>query len=118
MAKITIVDLEVFYCVGLYDEEREKPQRLLLTIDMSFDFASAAVSDSIEKTINYQTLVDDLLKFGEGRSWKLMERLVTNIADEIINDYKPHAVLVEAKKFSIPQAKFISVSVGRNRPQR
>ena len=47
MAKITIVDLEVFYCVGLYDEEREKPQRLLLTIDMSFDFASAAVSDRI-----------------------------------------------------------------------
>src|SRR5216683_3110471 len=53
MSKVSIVDLEVFYCVGVTDEEREKPQRLLLTIELSFDFSSASVSDRIEKTINY-----------------------------------------------------------------
>ena len=53
MSKITIVDLEVFYCVGVSDEERAKPQRLLLTVDMDFDFSSAAISDRITKTINY-----------------------------------------------------------------
>ena len=74
MSKITIVDLEVMYCVGVTDEERAKPQRLLLTVDMTFDFSSAAVSDRIERTINYQTVANDLLKFGEGRSWRLIER--------------------------------------------
>jgi len=118
MAKITIVDLEVFYSVGLSDEERAKPQRLLLTVDMTVDFSSAAVSDRIEKTINYQTVVDELLRFGQGRTWKLVERLVTNIADEVMDAYKPLGVLVEVKKFSIPQARFISVSVGRTRPPR
>jgi dihydroneopterin aldolase len=118
MAKITIVDLEVFYCVGVSDEERSKPQRLLLTVDMTLDFSSAAVSDRIEKTINYQTVVDELLKFGQGRAWKLVERLVTNVADEVMDAYKPQAVLVEVKKLSIPQARFISVSVGRTRPPR
>jgi 7,8-dihydroneopterin aldolase/epimerase/oxygenase len=115
MSKITIVDLEVHYCVGVTDEERANPQRLLLTVDMSFDFSSAAVSDRIERTINYQTVVDDLLKFGEGRSWKLLEKLVYNVAERIIDEYKPQAVLVEAKKFSIPQARFISVSTGKTR---
>ena len=81
MSKITIVDLEVFYCVGVTDEERAKPQRLLLTVDMSLDFSSASVSDRIERTINYQRLVDELLKFGEGRSWKLLEKLVAKIAE-------------------------------------
>ena len=38
MSKISIVDLEVFYCVGVTDEERAKPQRLLLTVEMSLDF--------------------------------------------------------------------------------
>ena len=89
MSKITIVDLEVSYCVGVTDEERAKPQRLLLTVDMSLDFSSAAVSDRIERTINYQTVADDLLKFGEGRSWKLVEKLVANIADRILAEYKP-----------------------------
>jgi 7,8-dihydroneopterin aldolase/epimerase/oxygenase len=116
MSKITIVDLEVSYCVGVTDEERAKPQRLLLTVDMSLDFSSAAVSDRIERTINYQTVADDLLKFGEGRSWKLVEKLVANIADRILAEYKPLSVMVEAKKFSIPQARFVSVSTGGSRP--
>jgi 7,8-dihydroneopterin aldolase/epimerase/oxygenase len=118
MSKITIVDLEVYYCVGITDEERSKPQRLLLTVDMNLDFSSASVSDRIERTINYQTVADDLLKFGEGRSWKLLEKLVANIADRVLSEYKPQSVLVEAKKFSIPQARFISVSTGQSMPPR
>jgi 7,8-dihydroneopterin aldolase/epimerase/oxygenase len=118
MSKITIVDLEVHYCVGVTDEERAKPQRLLVTVDMNFDFSSAAVSDRIERTINYQTVADDLLKFGEGRSWKLVERVVDNIAERILSEYKPQGVLVEVKKFSIPQARFVSVSTGRMREPR
>jgi dihydroneopterin aldolase len=118
MSKITIVDLEVYYCVGITDEERATPQRLLLTVDMSLDFSSASVSDRIERTINYQTVADDLLKFGEKRSWKLLEKLVANVAEWVLNEYKPQTVLVEVKKFTIPQARFISVSTGLSRPTR
>jgi len=118
MSKITIVDLEVQYCVGVTDEERAKPQRLLVTVDMTFDFSSAAVSDRIERTINYQTVAEDLLKFGEGRSWKLVEKVVDNIAERVLTEYKPQAVLVEVKKFAIPQARFVSVSTGKARSPR
>ena len=118
MSKITIVDLEVFYCVGVTDEERAKPQRLLLTVDMSLDFSSASVSDRIERTINYQHLAEGLLKFGEGRKWKLVEKLVANIADWVITEYKPEAVMVEVKKFSLPQAQYVSVSVEKLREPR
>jgi 7,8-dihydroneopterin aldolase/epimerase/oxygenase len=115
MSRIAIVDLEVFYCVGVTDEERAKPQRLLLTIDMSYDFSSASVSDRIEKTINYQKVAEDLLQFGANRSWKLLEKLVANVAEMILNEYRPQAVLVEAKKFSIPQARYVAVSLTRTR---
>ena len=118
MSKIAIVDLEVFYCIGVTDEERAKPQRLLLTVDMSLDFKSAVSSDRIECTINYQAVVDDLLKFGEGRSWKLIEKLASNIADWVLAEYTPDAVMVEVKKFSIPQARFVSVSLSKVHPGR
>ena len=101
--------------MGVTDEERAKPQRLLLTVELKVDFSSAAISDRIEKSINYQTLAEDLLKFGEGRNWKLLERLVTNIADMVLAKYKPESVLVEAKKFVIPQARYVSVSISRAR---
>ena len=53
MSRINIVDLEVFYQIGVTDEERAKPQRLLITVEMDFDFSTAAMSDRLEKTINY-----------------------------------------------------------------
>jgi len=115
MSKIAIVDLEVFYCIGVTDEERAKPQRLLVTLDITFDFSTAAVSDRIEKTINYQTVVQELINFGQGRSWRLVERLVSNIAEKIMVQYNPHAVTVEVKKFPIPQARYVSVSLTKSR---
>ncbi len=42
MSQISIVDLEVFYRVGVPDAERAHPQRLLLTVEMDFDFSAAA----------------------------------------------------------------------------
>ena len=116
MSKISIVDLEVFYSVGVTDEERAQPQRLLVTVVMDFDFSTASLSDRIEKTINYQAVAQRLLKYGDGRSWKLLERLVSNIADTVMTEFKPQAVMVEAKKFTIPQARYVSVSLVRTRP--
>ena len=115
MSRITIVDLEVFYCIGVTNEERAKPQRLLVTVDMNFDFSSAAVSDRIEKTIDYHTVAHELLRFGENRSWKLVERLVTNIADRVLAEYRPQAVMVEVKKFALAQARYVAVSLTKAR---
>jgi FolB domain-containing protein len=115
MSRISIVDLEVFYSVGVGDQEREKPQRLLVSVDLVFDFTSASLSDRIEKTIDYYQVAQDLLRFGEGRSWKLLEKLVANIADRIFSEYRPQSVTVEVKKFSIPQARHVAVSLTRTR---
>jgi dihydroneopterin aldolase len=115
MSRITLVDLEVHYCVGVSDEERATPQRLLVSIDLSHDFSVAAVSDRLEKTIDYNELAQRLLKYGEGRNWKLMEKLATNIADMILAEYRPQAVAVEIKKFIIPQAKYVAVSLTKTR---
>lgn len=115
MSKIAIVDLEVFYCVGVPDEERAKPQRLLLTVEIDLDFSAASVSDRIEKTIDYNEIAQDLLTYGEGRSWKLLEKLAANVADRIMTAYRPQRVAVEVKKFIIPQARYVSVALSRTR---
>ena len=115
MSKITIVDLEVFLNVGVPDEERAKPQRLLLTVEMEFDFSSAAISDRVTKTIDYFAVAQHLLKYGEGRSWKLVEKLATDIADEVLSEFHPQGVMVEVKKFPIPQARYVSVSLTKVR---
>ncbi len=111
--KISIVDLEVFYRVGVPDEERAAPQRLLLTIQMESDFSAAARIDSIADTIDYFLVSQRLLNFGEGKSWRLIEKLAVDICEMILAEFRPETVSVEVKKFPIPQAAHVSVSVVR-----
>ena len=113
MSRISIVDLEVFYRVGVPDAERAKPQRLLLTVEMESDFSRAVRTDSITDTIDYYAVSQMLLKFGEGKSWKLIEKLAAHIADAILSEFKPQSVTVEVKKFPIPQARHVSVRLTR-----
>ena len=109
--KISVVDLEVFYRVGVPEEERAQPQRLLLTVEMQLDFSRAAASDSLADTIDYFAVSQKLLKFGEGKSWKLIEKLAADIREMILSTFTASHVSVEVKKFVIPQARYVSVLV-------
>ena len=113
MDKIIIEDLEVRYCIGVPDEERAEPQRLLLCIEMSHDFRPAAASDDISKTINYYAVSQRLLRLGEGRSWRLLETLAEEIAQIIRTEFGAAAVQVEIKKFIIPEARWVAVRIER-----
>jgi len=77
--------------------------------------ASAAGLDRLTKTIDYFAVSQRLLKFGDGRNWRLIEKLCTEIADMILDNYEPLSVMVEVKKFIIPQARHVSVGLIKNR---
>lgn len=113
MVTIAVSDLEVFYRVGVSDAERAHPQRLLLTVELEVDETAAAASDDLAHTIDYYDLTRQLLRLGEGRNWRLLERLASEVADFILTRYRPLAVTVEVKKFVLPDARHVSVRLTR-----
>jgi dihydroneopterin aldolase len=115
MSQVSIIDLEVFYRVGVPDAERAQPQRLLLTIEMESDFSTAAKSDGIADTTDYFAVTQRLLKFGDERSWRLIEKLAVDIAETVLAEFKPLSVSVVVKKFIIPQARYVSVALAKQR---
>ena len=74
MDLITIKDLEVFYHVGVPDEERERPQKLLVTIEMEHDVTKAAKSDDIADTIDYYAVSRKARLGKPSRSWRAISR--------------------------------------------
>ena len=80
MDKIIINDLEVFYRIGVSEEERAAPQRLLISLEMTRDVSAAAAADDLTKTIDYYAVTRRLLAFGERRSWKLLEKLAVALS--------------------------------------
>jgi dihydroneopterin aldolase len=113
MDKITIKELEVFFHVGVPDGERAVPQRLLITVELTGDFSAAAAADDLTRTIDYYAVTQRVLRFGEGRTWKLIEKLADDIARMALAEFAAKQVVVEVKKFIIPQARYVSVRLNR-----
>ena len=115
MSQISIVDLEVHFHIGVTQKERARPQRLLISVEMRHDFSAAAATDLVSQTINYFTVAQKILRLGDGRSWKLVEKLTTDVADLVLNEFAPASVTVLVKKFPIPQARYVAVSLTKHR---
>lgn len=115
MDKISIRDLEVYYRVGVPEAERANPQKLLLTLELSLDLSAAAATDELSATVDYDALCQEILQFGKGRSWKLIETVAAQIADLALSRKPVLEVKVEVKKFIIPQAQYVSVILRRTR---
>lgn len=113
MDKIIINDLEVLYRIGVSEEERATPQRLLISVEMTRDVSAAAATDDLTKTIDYYAVTQRLISFGEGKSWKLLEKLAADIGGLILAEYRPDSVSVEVKKFIIKEARFVAVQLTR-----
>ena len=112
---IRISDLEVFFQVGVTEQERSKPQRLLVTVEMQHDLSTAAGRDNLADTIDYAAVSDRVLHFGNGCHWELIETLAAEIAAMVLEEFSPRQVSVEVKKFVIPQAAHVSVRMTRSR---
>jgi dihydroneopterin aldolase len=111
--QIILRDLEVHYQVGVPAEERAQPQRLLLSLEIDGDFAAAAAADDLARTIDYFAVSRRLLRFGDGRSWKLIETLAVDIAEAVRIEFGARSVGVEVKKFILPEARYVAVRVRR-----
>jgi 7,8-dihydroneopterin aldolase/epimerase/oxygenase len=115
MDQIVIRDLQVHYRVGVSGDERAQPQRLLISVEMSRDLSRAAASDDLRETIDYFAVTQQLLRFGEHRSWKLLEKLAGDIAGMILTGFGPDIASVEVKKFVIPETSYVAVRLTRKK---
>lgn len=115
MDRITLCDLEVACRVGVPEEERARPQRLLLTVEMECDFRDAAARDDLAGTVDYYTVSRRLLAMTSAGSWKLIETLAEEVARLVLAEFAVQAVSVEVKKFILPETRFVSVKIHRGR---
>ena len=111
--RITIKDLEVQFYVGVPDEERAEPQKLLITIEMTHDLAPSAASDNLAQTIDYYTVCQAVKALGQAHHWKLLEALAHDICELVLEEFKPDIVRVMIKKFILPDTRWVSIEMSR-----
>ena len=99
--------------MGVPDEERAKPQKLLITIEMTKDLRPSAANDNLTETIDYFAVNQAVKALGQARRWKLIEALADDICELVLCTFKPDAVRVVIKKFILPDTRWVSVEMCR-----
>ena len=111
---ICVEQLEVFARVGVTENERLHPQRITVTLTIWPKEAFENLRDDIGKTVNYSELSSAARKFIEGRSDRLIETLVSELASFLMNRFPMRRIEIELRKFVLPDARHVSVIVRRN----
>ena len=110
---ISIVEIEVKSRIGVPEEERAHPQRLLISVELETDVSAAAKADDISRTINYYSVylgVKKLCGLGERQ---LIETLAEEIAAMLLEEFETGAVRVEVQKFILPETRHVAVRIER-----
>jgi len=96
--KIFIHALKTEAIVGIFDWERQVKQTVIIDIEFSADIRRAALSDSIDDTLNYKKVAKRVLAFIEGSSFHLVESLAEHIAMLIIEEFAVAWVRISLSK--------------------
>jgi dihydroneopterin aldolase len=104
---------------GVYEQERADGQDFVVDITVWIDLVDAAASDDLSDTYDYGVLAQRAADIVAGPPRKLIETDAGEIADDVMNDKRVHAVEVVVHKPAapIPQT-FADVAVVARRSRR
>jgi FolB domain-containing protein len=111
---IEIKDMSVHCIIGVYDEERLKPQELLITIKCQINLDENQDLDNIDNVTSYADLKSEITDFVSSSKYKTLEKLITELQKVILKKFPIDIQLLEINKIVIAKkynAQKVSISI-------
>ncbi len=88
MDKVFLTGLSVNTIVGIYPQERQKKQPIIIDLELATDIRPAAASGDIADALDYHALSLALVEFIEKSRYGLIEAMAEDIAKLIMTQYR------------------------------
>jgi FolB domain-containing protein len=109
MDKLVIKDIHARGIIGIREWEREKPQDILINIELYTEVRKATAPDDIKECVDYSLLTKKILVHAEHAARFTIEALAEDIAQICLEDGRVLKTTVRVEK---PGAVRFSKSVG------
>ncbi len=114
--QIFIRDLSLRCIIGVFPEEREKKQDVLINVVMSVDLTRAGQTDDLHDTVDYKRVTKEILTTIEPSRFLLIERMAQVVADICLaDDLVMHVAVTIDKPGALRFAKASAVTIYRAR---
>lgn len=111
---VFVRDLDLSALIGIYDDEKLKPQRIVVNIDLSVREGSG--DDDISHVVSYEIIVRKVEAIIAEGHINLVETLCERIAESCLRDRRVMAARVRVEKPDIiPNARSVGVEIERSR---
>lgn len=114
--RIYIRDLQLRCIVGIFEEERNALQDVILNIVIETDLRRAGATDRIEDTIDYKNLKKEVVEMVEASDFFLIERLAEAVAEISLRPEGVRRVIVTLDKpGALRFARSVAVEITREK---
>ena len=114
MDKVIIRDLLARGIIGINEDERIKPQDIIINIELYADLHRAGETDDIADCVNYRTVAKRALTHAETAQRFTVEALAADLAKLCLDEPGVHAVRVRVEKpGAVRFAKSVGVEIER-----
>ena len=119
MDTIFIRGLKVDAIIGIYSHEKINKQPLVFNIEISYDTTQACDSDSIEHTVDYHQICNEIYDYVSHSSFNLIEALANKVAQMILANTKVKEVVIEIlKPNALENADTAGIKIARKQNSR
>ena len=111
--QVCVEQLEVSARVGVTESERAQSQRLSISLAMCPRRPLVDLGDDVRNTIDYSEICAKTREFVRNRTDKLIETLADHLAAHLLQRFAMQKITIEIRKFVVPDAKFVAVTLTR-----
>ncbi len=112
--RVFIRDLELFGSIGIHEEEKRAPQRIVINVDLFVEEGPA--EDRIESVVSYEAVAKSIAAIVAEGHVNLVETLADRIADRCLADRRVITARIRVEKPDIiANARSVGVEITKAR---
>ena len=116
--RVFVRDLVLACSIGVYQYERDAPQRVRINLDLAVPEDGRVLNDDVANVVSYEDVVDRVRAAVARRHINLVETLAEDIASVCLQDGRVSTVRVRVEKLdAISDAASVGVEIERSSPK-
>ena len=113
---VRVRDLVLPVRIGIYDHEKQGPQRVCINVELKVGEGDGPIGDDIASVVSYEDIVNGIKAIVAGDHINLVETLAERIAELCLADSRVAAARIGVDKLDVvPEAASVGVEIERSR---
>ena len=114
--KILIKELTLDLKLGFYNYEKEKPQKVMFSLEIDYEDKKPTSDKDIKSIVNYGQIVWIITKLTKNKHYNFLETLAEDVFDVLFRDKRIGKIMLQIEKLEIlKECTSVGIQISKKR---